>query len=55
MKEIVSQIDAFAYNIEEGKTVRTKMKRKFIFKERLNDKYMQVKFSVPNSKIGNRH
>lgn len=23
MKEIVSQIDAFAYNIEEGKTVRT--------------------------------
>ena len=52
MKEIVSQIDAFAYNIEEGKTVRTKMKREFIFKERLNDKYMQVKFSVPNVKPG---
>ena len=52
MKETVSQIDAFAYNIENGKTVRTKMKREFIYKERLNDKYMQVKFSIPNVKVG---
>ena len=52
MKETVSQIDAFAYNIENGKTIRTKMKREFIYKERLNDKYMQVKFSIPNVKVG---
>lgn len=51
-KEIVSQIDAFAYNLENGKMVRTKMKREFIYKERINDKYMQVKFSIPNVKVG---
>lgn len=52
MKEIVSSIDAYAYNHENGKTVRTKMKREFIYRERINDKYMQVKFSIPNVKAG---
>lgn len=52
MKETVTSIDASAYNLEKGKTVRTKMKREFIYKERLNDKYMHVKFSIPNVKVG---
>lgn len=52
MKENVSQIDASAYNLEDGKIVRTKMKRDLIFQERLNDKYMQVKFSIPAVRKG---
>ncbi|MBR8708144.1 DUF3857 domain-containing protein [Bacteroides pyogenes] len=52
MKESVSQIDASAYNLENGKIVRTKMKRDLIFEERLNKGYMQVKFSVPSVKEG---
>lgn len=51
-KEQLSQIDASAYNLENGKTVRTKMKRDLIVKERLNKKVMQVKFTVPAVKAG---
>lgn len=51
-KEAVTQIDASAYNMEGGKVVRTKMKKDFIFKERLNERYMQVKFSIPTVKAG---
>ncbi|MEZ5006065.1 MAG: DUF3857 domain-containing protein [Bacteroides graminisolvens] len=52
MKELVIDGDAFSYNLENGKEVKTKMKKEYIFKERVSDKYMQVKFSIPNVKIG---
>ncbi len=52
MKEGVIQIEANAYNLVNGKIEQTKMKKEFIFKERLNDKYMQVKFSIPGAKAG---
>lgn len=52
VKEVVTQIDASSYNLEGGKVERTKMKREFIFKERINDNFMQVKFSIPNVKAG---
>lgn len=51
-RENVSQIDAFAYNMEDGKMVQTKMKNDLIFKERINNKYMQLKFSIPAVKVG---
>lgn len=51
-KEIVSQIEAIAYNMENGQVVKTKMKKEYIFRERLSDKYMQVKFSIPSVKAG---
>lgn len=51
-RENVSQIDAFAYNMEGGKMVQTKMKNDLIFKERINNKYMQLKFSIPAVKVG---
>lgn len=51
-KENVTQIDASAYNLENGKIVRTKMKRDLIFKERINKAYMQVKFSIPSVREG---
>lgn len=52
MKENVGQIDASAYNMENGKIVRTKMKRDLIFNERLNKTYEQVKFSIPAVREG---
>lgn len=52
MKEQVTQIDASSYNLEGGKVVRTKMKRDLIFEERLNSKYMQIKFSIPAVREG---
>ncbi len=51
-KEVVTSIDASAYNMEDGKMMREKMKKEFVFKERLNKSYMQVKFSIPNVKVG---
>lgn len=52
MKENVSQIEGYAFNLENGKIVKTKLEKDFITKERINDKYMQVKFSIPNVKAG---
>lgn len=52
MKEQISKIDASAYNLEGGKVVRTKMKRDLVFKERLNSKYAQIKFSIPAVREG---
>lgn len=52
VKETVGQIDASAYNMEDGKLVRTKMKRELVFTERINKNYMQVKFSIPAVREG---
>lgn len=52
MKETPSQIDASSYNLENGKTVRTKMKRDMVVKERINKKFMRIKFTVPAVKAG---
>lgn len=52
IREMVTQLEAFSYNMENGKMVKTKMKKEFVFKERYNDKYMQLKFSIPGVKAG---
>lgn len=52
MKENITQLDASAYNLEDGKIVRTKMKRDLVFEERLNKSYMQIKFSIPAVREG---
>lgn len=51
-KETILQLNADAYNLENGKVVRTKMKKDPVFKERISDNYMQLKFSVPQVKEG---
>ena len=52
MKENITQLDASAYNLENGKIVRTKMKRDLVFEERFNKTYMQIKFSIPAVREG---
>ena len=52
LKEAVQGLEAYAYNMENGKVVRTKMKKEHVFEERINDVYMQLKFSVPQVKVG---
>lgn len=46
MKENIIGLDASAYNMENGKMVRTKMKKDMVFKERLNENQMTLKFSI---------
>jgi hypothetical protein len=51
-KESITQLEANAYNMVDGKIERTKMTKDLIFKERVNDDYMQLKFTIPQAKVG---
>ena len=51
-KEVISQLEAYAYNLENGKIVRTKMDKDLVFKERVDKSNMKLKFSIPNVKVG---
>lgn len=52
MRENIIGLDASAYYMENGKMVRTKMKKDMIFKERLSENQMTLKFSIPQVKAG---
>lgn len=51
-KERILDIEACAYNFEHGKIVTSKLDKKFIFEEKLSDNVYQVKFAIPNVKVG---
>jgi len=48
----VSRIEAYAYNLEDGKINKTKMEKSYIFEEQLNTNLKQIKFSIPSVKAG---
>ncbi len=48
----VKNVDATAYNLVDGKVVKTSMPSKYVFKEQVNDYYQRLKFSVPDVKVG---
>ena len=51
-KETVSRIEAYAYNLEDGKINKTKMEKSYIFEEQQNANLKQIKFSIPSVKAG---
>lgn len=51
-KELVTGLDANVYNLVNDKVERIKMKKEYVFKERVSDRYMQLKFSIPSVKAG---
>ena len=50
--ERVSGLEASAYNLNDGKVVRTKMKDENVYTERLSDNVMQIKYAVPQVRVG---
>ena len=48
----ISNVRGSAYNLEDGKVVRSKLTGDLKTKERIDDNYCQVKFSIPNVKVG---
>lgn len=50
--ETISGIEAYSYNLEDGKVKKEKMDKKLIFDERINEYWKQIKFSVPSVKAG---
>ena len=51
-KESVTGLKATAYNMENGKLVKTKMEHSMMNEERIDKNQKQLKFSVPQVKVG---
>lgn len=51
-KETISGLEAYSYNMENGKVVKTKLEKKYIFDEDLGNNRHLLKFSIPNVKAG---
>lgn len=52
VKDVVNKIEATAFNMENGKMVATKMKSNLVFRERVDEETMVVKFAIPQVKVG---
>ena len=48
----INGLEAFSYNMENGKIVKTKLEKKYIFDEEVSKRYRQIKFSIPDVKAG---
>ncbi len=51
-KEVISRLDAAAYNLVNGKVVKTPLKKQNIFEEVLSETSKRLKFSIPEVKAG---
>lgn len=51
-REDITGLKAFAYNMENGKVVKTKMENSAVVRERIDKSNMLLKFSVPQVKEG---
>ncbi|MCL2073413.1 MAG: DUF3857 domain-containing protein [Marinilabiliaceae bacterium] len=52
LRESVLGIEAYAYNMENGKLVKTKLPKKYIFDDAILNQFRLKKFSIPNVKAG---
>jgi len=52
MREDITGLKAFAYNMENGKLVKTKMENGSVSRERVDKSHMLLKFSIPQVKEG---
>jgi len=50
--EVIRDIKAITYNIEDGRVVKTEVDPSTIFKEKINDFWSQLKFAFPQVKEG---
>lgn len=51
-KENYSGLDVFAYNLVDGKIVKTPLKKQYVFREQVSDDKRLLKFSVPEVRAG---
>lgn len=50
--ENISRIKGRSYNLENGKLVTSVLKRKQVFREKIDEEYTRIRFSLPNVKVG---
>jgi hypothetical protein len=51
-REVISNLDVYSYNLVDGKMVKTKMSKEYVFDEKTNSNYHRLKFSAPDIKAG---
>jgi len=51
-REFITGLSAMVYNREDGKVVKAKLDKSYVFDEKINDRYRQMKFSLPDVKVG---
>lgn len=51
-REIISGLEAYSYNLVNGKVEKTKLEKKHIYDEKITDNISQIKFAIPNVKEG---
>lgn len=52
INETVTEIEAYAYNAEEGEIIKTPLNSADIYEERINEYWNMKKFAIPNVKEG---
>lgn len=52
IRETVSGIDATAYNLVDGKIVKTPLKKQYVFTEQIDENRKLIKFSIPEVREG---
>lgn len=51
-RDNISKLEAVCYNLEDGKVVKSKLEKKYIFTEQIRKNVYQMKFTIPNVKVG---
>ena len=51
-REVVQSIDGYSYNYVNGKVEKTRLDKKYIFRDNIEGKHFRVKFTIPNVKAG---
>lgn len=52
IRETVTGIDAAAYNLVDGKVVKTPLKKQYVFTEQIDENRKLIKFSIPEVREG---
>lgn len=50
--EKIDKVEAYAHNLENGKVVKSKLDKKYIFEEKVSENVKTIKFAIPNAKAG---
>lgn len=50
--EKTDKMEAWSYNLENGKVIKSKLDKKYIFEEKASENVKIVKFAIPNAKAG---
>jgi hypothetical protein len=52
LSETISNLTGFTYNLENGKVVKEKLSKNYIFTEEVSDNLKRMKFAMPAVKVG---